>query len=994
MDYKETRAAILRDIDLLAEFQKYGGRLGPPTNNDWQSVHSIDREDNNPSAAINVGNDPNKRGIYVDHAPTETGARSFFDMLAGMTGSPFMNGKEPFRLYGKQTGHLTGSSKGTEYKPPPAMADIEKYQKNLTPEIIQYMKDKRGLTEDSLAKYRIGWDLKKERNTFPVFDETGALVNVRYHNSKKKPKTLNWPGCGGAKLWGLDRMAKAAPGITIVACEGEFDAQLVEQETGLLAVSSTNGVAAFKKEWVTNHFTGFHVVLLYDADQEGREGVQRILQDFRPAVETGQVLSVKVIWLYEKIDKEHKDFTDWIVKDGGSGARLKEIIAQTQPTIFITPSKDLGKPIPLSSFEQIDKKKYAGKRVVLPLQVFGENTVAYHAVSKVTVSNCQPLKDGKCNGRKGHEGACLNEIEIPVGERVLIASVRATEAQLQKHLQDYVCDQNKRPALTYKDEDRLTIREVYAHQVVGAMAAERIELVEKPIYIIGGDLVEIGKYEVVGRVTTSFRDQQPTLLVDTCKRLEEDYQGFDVEKMRPFLEKLRDLDPHDIVEDIARNITQIYERDDIHMGNLLVLISPLEIDFPGEGRIRGRLSAINVGDTGTGKTTVVQKLCDAAQVGLQVSGMTASRTGITYGCEHDERRGWRIKAGAFLKMNRQILVVDEAQDLKSEDLKTMAEGLDTGYTRIDRIQNKVFESKTRVIFNCNPRHARRLWEQRTMDSYLYGCQAIQGIFAQMMIRRIDIVMYSTAWDVDKEKIFFPDKPDAAPLVTPEDLQALVFYAWNLKPEQIIIDDKVAIYIRQMAKHMSDKYGGADDLPIVYAEDFRKTMARLSVAYAILDLATTDDFDQVRVGIGHVSEAYELLDRIYGSENCNLERYAKSYLAAHGLHDLEEIRAYFDAVLAGPYEPKRRFHHIVYQLRHSGEDDRFRNVDIANEFEVSRQTIQKDMQAFIRHHLIDPKMQNGYKPQPKFNRLMSHLQRLDPEKYNFDRHYQEVYPDLG
>ena len=34
----------------------------------------------------------------------------------------------------------------------------------------------------------------------------------------------------------------------------------------------------------------------------------------------------------------------------------------------------------------------------------------------------------------------------------------------------------------------------------------------------------------------------------------------------------------------------------------------------------------------------------------------------------------------------------------------MAEGLDTGLTKIDRIQNKMFESATRVIFNCNPRH--------------------------------------------------------------------------------------------------------------------------------------------------------------------------------------------------------------------------------------------------------------------------------------------------
>ena len=78
------------------------------------------------------------------------------------------------------------------------------------------------------------------------------------------------------------------------------------------------------------------------------------------------------------------------------------------------------------------------------------------------------------------------------------------------------------------------------------MAAERIELVEKPIYVIGGGLVEIGKYQATGRVVTAYRDQQPTMLVDTIERLEEDYQGFSVEKYRPSLEKLREMTPKEI----------------------------------------------------------------------------------------------------------------------------------------------------------------------------------------------------------------------------------------------------------------------------------------------------------------------------------------------------------------------------------------------------------------------------------------------------------------
>jgi hypothetical protein len=956
----------------------------------WIPCHSIDREDKKPSAALNVGSDPRRRGIYVDHAATGKGADSFFNVIARMPGTPFITGKDVYQYYGRLTGVFQDDKQPD--RPGPTLQDVEQFQKNLTPEIKQFLRENRGLTEESLAKYRLGWCTKRERHAFPVFDESYTLVNVRFHNSKKEPKTLNWSGHGQARLWGLERLARAAPTTTVLITEGEFDAMLAEQETGLVTVSSTNGAKGFKPEWV-KHFHGFHVVLLYDSDQQGREAVQTlVLPAFKEAVAAGQVLSIKVVWLYDKPDKDHKDFTDWIIKDGGSGARLKETIARTPPHTYPTPTSHLEAPINLGSFEQIDQAKHAGLRVAVPMQVFGENTVAYHAATKVKVTNCPALRDGKCTGRSGRDGACLSEIEIPLGERVMIAGVRASEGQHQKHLRDYVCDKDRRPAVVVEDHNRLTVREVYAHQVVGPMSAERTELVEKPVYVIGGDLVEIGKYQATGRVVTSYKDQQPTLLVDTLERMEEDYQAFDLEKARPSLEKIREMEPDEIIEDLSLHVTRIYERPDLHLGVLLTLCSPLWIEFPGEGRIRGWLAAITIGDTGTGKTTVSQNLFDYAQVGARVSGMTASRTGITYACDHDERRGWRIKAGMFLKMSRQALIVDEAQDLKSDDLKTMAEGLDSGITRIDRVQNKVFESATRVLFNCNPRHPQKFWEQKTMDGYRFGCESIKGIFPQMMIRRVDLVMFATAWDIkDKQKIFFPKKTEGARQIEKEDLQALIFYAWNLKPDQIIIDDNTAYYIRQIAQYLSKQFGACNDLPIVYPEDFRKTLARLCVAYAVLSLSGSEDFRRVVVDPGHVADVCEFLERVYGAENCNLHKYAHGYDETHDLEGkVTDIRAQIDVILAGERDAAERFHHIMYSLLRCGEGERLKKGDLADEFEVDRKTIQRDMKFFQKNLLIKQSVQMGYAPEPKLFRLLNHLEAIDPQKYCFGRPYQEVY----
>jgi hypothetical protein len=275
------------------------------------------------------------------------------------------------------------------------------------------------------------------------------------------------------------------------------------------------------------------------------------------------------------------------------------------------------------------------------------------------------------------------------------------------------------------------------------------------------------------------------------------------------------------------------------------------------------------------------------------------------------------------------------------------------------IQNKVFESRTRVLFGCNPKHPKQAAEQRTMDSFRYGCEAIKGIFPQMMIRRIDFAMFAATWDIeDKEKIYFPEKPDGPQEVTVEDLRALIFYAWSLKPEQIIIDDNTAHYIRQVAKYLSDKFGGSDDLPIVYSEDFRKTMARLSVAYAILDLSTSEDFGQVIVESGHVAMACELLEKIYEARNCKLDKYAKSYRQTHGIQGIEKIVEEIGAKLNGELEPRRRFHHIFYELLKCPDGARVRKSDLADEFEVEPKTIQNDMRFFRDNHLIDSNIQKA------------------------------------
>lgn len=976
---------ILSRLDVRGEFESLGVQtVGRISSSGFVPCKNPYKKDDNPSAGICVSSSHPAYGFLCTFNNPEAAksgkmnaAYSLFQVAADFMPGMFGDFKRALWHYAEKTGVKLNGNKSK----PPTKEMVERYQKNLTKDVIEYLKTKRGLTEESIKKYELGWSSKKERNTFPVYDIDGNLVNIRFHNSKKKPKTLNMTGYGEARLWGLDRLSKAPPGSVVPITEGEFDCMLCEQESGFTCVSPTNGVEAFKPEWAT-HFYGHHVVILFDCDDEGRKGVQRlILPAFKQAVLDRKILSIKVVWLFEKVDKTQKDFTDWVVKAGGSGEQLLQLINDTPPYEYPQPTLDLEKPIILSSFEEIDKSEHAGRRVTVPLYIYGENSEAYHAPTRIIVTNCPSLKKGECTGRDDWPWVCTEPIQVRMGERIQLASVAASDAQLKGAMRNFVCDKDRMPSLKVEDTDKLTFREVFAHQVLEpGKSVETNELIEKPVYIIGADLVQIGKYKATGIVHSHPRNQKPTMLIDTIEAQEEDWQGFSVEKSRKYLEELQKISVPDMIKDISQSITRIYERDDIHLGVLLSLCSPRWIDFPGDGKIRGWVSAVVIGDTGTGKSAVCESMFNHATIGYRVSGMTSSRTGITYACEHDERRGWRIKAGALLKMSRQALIIDEAQDLKEFDLKTMAEALDTGRLKIDRIQNKTFEAETRCFFSCNPRASERWANQRTMDSFRYGCQSLIPIYPQMMIRRLDLFLFTTGYDIkNKEQIYIPQQVGIKNYVTQKNLQSLIYFAWNLKPEQIVISNDIAYEIRVKALALAKKFGSCADLPICYPEDFRKSFCRLVVAYAVLDLSSTDDFQTITVTQDHIDFISDFLDYIYSADNCRLDAYSEQYKKEHDLEDAEELAKEIEEYLSDT-EMRERICYMIKELLKIDPmgNDKINQKYFTDQLSVDRQTILRDMKLFVKRKLVDSS--RGYRPTTKLIRLINWSDKKLPKLF--------------
>jgi len=994
-DLNEVKTQILGRLEIRAEMEAMGIMFeGSISANGWLKCRNPYKPEQHASCGVNVGPGPARGYLMVFNMSNGAGpiSFSFFDVAKDFI--PEIGGDfgRSLKYFAEKTGVVLNPNSS-----PPSEETVQHFIDELTDDIVSYFHTIRGFTDETITQYKLGWSTKRKRISYPVYDENEKVVNIRFHNSEKKPKTLNTTGYGEARLFNVNQLVNAPEGSTVSIHEGEFDAMLTGQHTGLVATSPTNGCSAFLPAWV-EYFHGHNVVILFDCDHEGRNAVQNILiPAFKPAVISGAIPSLKIVWMFAgDEDKDNKDATDWFVKYNGSGGILMDMIDTAEPEVFGEVSNALPPPVMLDSFLDIENSANVSQRVSVPLFVYGENSETYHSPTQIIVPHCPEIKKGNCTGRSSWNQECTVPIEIPLGSRIQLASVGASDAQLRTSLCDYICDRNKRPSLIIDEKKKITLRELFAHQILkNDMPNEANELIEKPVYVIGGGLVPIGQYQATGFVRTHPKNQKPTMLIDTLERQDQDWQGFKLENAREDLETLQELDPMDIVTDLCRNITRIYKRPDLHLGVLLTLVSPLYINLPGDDQIRGWISSVVIGDSASGKTTVSDSIFKHANVGYRVSGMTSSRTGITYAIDRDERRGWRIKAGALLKMSRQALIIDEAQDLPEEDLKTMSDSIDSGEIRIAKVQTRTFEAMTRCFFSCNPKMMDRQANQRTMDSFRFGCMSLLDIFPAMMLRRLDLAMFAAQFDIEDSNSLYEtlSTKKIDHVVTRSRLQHLIHYAWNLKPEQIKITKTIAKLIRRSAFEMSEKFGQCVDLPLVCPQDFRKTLCRIVTAFAILDLSSDDNFETIEVQSKHVNFIKEMfLDQIYSAENCRLHQYSKQYADRNCLTNKQKVALYatfVDYLKSNSTDARKRILYMFKEVANlvPGGFDKASQKEFAEHLQSVARTVRRDMAFFVNNRLIESL--RGYRPYVKGVALFNYILDQDAKMENLkDRIYKD------
>jgi hypothetical protein len=199
-------------------------------------------------------------------------------------------------------------------RPLPSDDDLARCSDHLfgSPELLSYVTDVRGVSEEVARKVRLGFHEGLGSYVLPVFDEAGAVVNVRRYRPNGIPKMRNWPGHGRARLY----PAPPVDAPAVVVAEGEWDA-LVARSHGLTAVSGTHGAATWLTAW-SAALAGKHVAFVYDCDKAGRYGAKVAAESVRPVAQSVTVVDLGL--------GRGEDLTDWFVKHGRTLDDLRKLL--------------------------------------------------------------------------------------------------------------------------------------------------------------------------------------------------------------------------------------------------------------------------------------------------------------------------------------------------------------------------------------------------------------------------------------------------------------------------------------------------------------------------------------------------------------------------------------------------------------------------------------------------------------------------------------------
>ncbi|MEM3581287.1 MAG: hypothetical protein QXQ64_08540, partial [Candidatus Bathyarchaeia archaeon] len=266
----------------------------------------------------------------------------------------------------------------------------------------------------------------------------------------------------------------------------------------------------------------------------------------------------------------------------------------------------------------------------------------------------------------------------------------------------------------------------------------------------------------------------------------------------------------------------------------------------------------------TAKTETVRKMISLLKGGMLVTAETASTVGLTGTATQVERQGWFIDWGFLVLLDRKLLAIDGVHKLSLSNWAALAEAERSGVVSIVKAAKNSAYARTRQIKIANPvdRETGK-YTTKTLNSFLYPCQAIATVLDKVSIARLDLAVFSGQNDVLPEEINRNMVRDYDSLL--ENMSEALKWCWSGKA-QIVFSDEALEKIFSEATNLYNTFF-YEEIPLVTI-DMKWKLARLSAALAYLTLST-EDYKTVKVEAEHVALVADFIRQEYTKAGLNI-----------------------------------------------------------------------------------------------------------------------------
>jgi hypothetical protein len=817
-----------------------------------------------------------------------------------------------------------------------------------TAPVRQYLTEVRGINDDTLRKFMIGFD--GERVTLPVYNEFNELVNIRrykWNSYEGATKMINYEdeqgnAYGEVRLYGIENLTDDSI-ESVMLCEGEWD-RLVAEQNDIRTVTTTAGAGNFNAEFFDFFRNKKYVYVCYDNDEAGRMATTYFLEN----APKGPIYYA-INWPADLPVKA--DVTDAFIKFGYNKASFmglfKPYVKQEAPLVDLLHATDA---------------KYVGKRIKVTGLLAGKGTTPF-IYPKTIECKCSIVADGQepdgklCQACIYKSGA-KRTIKLNASNNSILALIDCTDKEYKAALR-VLCGVPQKCAgahIEVIERGNIETIRLVPRAELDYTKHKTTEFCSRDCYVISTDIPANKKYTLSGYPHPHPNSQQATFIFDKVtpeKAVSEENIKDDeiADKLKIFqLEEGQSIEDklNDIYSDLERNVTYVWGRREVMLATDLVYNSVLNFYFQGQFIKRGWCETLIIGDSGQAKTTAVERLVSHYRCGEIISGESARRTGLLYSIQQ-QGSSWTLIWGAMPLNDGGLLVIDEFSGISEDDLSKMSDTRSSGICRVSGVVTGETTARTRLIMISNPRSGRQL------RSETYGVNAILKLMGKAEdVRRLDFAVGVASGEVSQDVInqSILDMPNVPHKYTTDLCALRTLWAWSRQPDQVTFTTEAMKLILEKSIELGTQF--SSKIPLVEPADQRIKLARLATALAC-SLYSTEDGHHVIVKPIHVEYIVEYLRHIYCSDALKYDKFSAEDFENSDSSDstLLRLRKEFLGLIITEREPQEvitSLYQLPYLDRHTLEDatglgsDELRNV---MHFIISNMLVEKAGQGYRR-----------------------------------------------